>query len=206
MVSHLSSENLAITRRKGASGHYFLSKVICFDRYCTGTVGWKRKQKKRRFKGYKNSSRPNITTNRQQLITEDTASVQEVESLHEEANDQIEFGKPISFKKATFQVNSFKLKIEFQKELDGFAEFLLSNPNVFVIIIGHTDDVGTVESNQALSEDRARAVLDYLVSKGVDRSRLNAQGEGDSDPINDGSSEINRAENRRVEFELGEDW
>ena len=72
--------------------------------------------------------------------------------------------------------------------------------------MGYTDDVGTVESNQALSEDSAMAVVDYLVNKGVDRSRLNAQGKGDSDPIHDGSSEINRAENRRVAFELGEDW
>ena len=176
MVSHLSSENLAITRRKGASGHYFLSKVICFDRYCTGTVGWKRKQKKRRFKGYKNPSRPQISPNRQQLAVEDPASVQEIESSHEEGYNQIEFGKPISFKKATFQVNSFKLTSEFQQELDDFAEFLLGTPNVLVNIIGHTDDVGTIESNQALSEDRARAVLDYLVSKGVDRSPTKLRG------------------------------
>ena len=90
--------------------------------------------------------------------------------------------------------------------MDGFAAFLLGNQDVFVNIIGHTDDVGTVESNQTLSEDRATAVHDYLVSKGVDRSRINSEGKGNSDPVNDGSSEINRAKNRRVEFELREDW
>lgn len=202
VVSHLSSENLAITRRKGASKHYFLSKAICFDRYCRGTVGWKRKQKKNRFKGYKNPSRPQFRPKKEPLIVERSIPVSNIDSVHHQDYQQIEFGTPTIFERATFQVNSFQLQSEFQQELDGFAEFLLHNPDIMVTIIGHTDDIGAQNTNQELSENRAMEVQDYLIFKGIDRSRISSVGKGDLDPIFKGSTESIRAANRRVEFEL----
>lgn len=202
VVSHLSSENLAITRRKGASKHYFLSKAICFDQYCRGTVGWKQKQKKRRFKGYKNPNRPQSRAKKEPLITERSIPASNMDSVHHQDYQQIEFGTPTVFNRATFQVNSSQLQNEFQQELDGFAEFLLHNSDIMVTIIGHTDDVGTPDANQELSRNRAMEVKNYLIFKGVDRSRLSSFGKGDSDPINKGSTESNRAVNRRVEFEF----
>ena len=159
VVSHLSSENLAITRRKGAPKHYFLSKAICFDDYCRGTVGWKQKQKKRRFKGYKNPNRPQSRPIKEPVIAEHSIPVSNI-------------------------------------------DFVLHNPDIRVTIIGHTDDVGTPETNQELSENRALEVQNYLIFKGVGQSRLSSFGKGDSDPIIKGSTESDRAINRRVEFEL----
>jgi outer membrane protein OmpA-like peptidoglycan-associated protein len=202
LVSHLSSDNLAITRRKGASKHYFLSKAICFDVYCRGTVGWKRKQKKRRFKGYKNPNRPQSRPIKEPVIAEHAIPVSNIDSVQTHEYQQIEFGMPTIFNRATFQVNSFQLQNEFLQELDGFADFLLHNPDIRVTIIGHTDDVGTPETNQELSENRAMEVQNYLILKGVDQFRLSSFGKGDSGPIIKGSTESDRAINRRVEFEL----
>lgn len=202
VVSHLSSENLAITRRKGAPKHYFLSKAICFDDYCRGTVGWKQKQKKRRFKGYKNPNRPQSRPIKEPVIAEHSIPVSNIDSVQTHEYQQIVFGTPTIFNRATFQVNSFQLQKEFQQELDGFADFVLHNPDIRVTIIGHTDDVGTPETNQELSENRALEVQNYLIFKGVGQSRLSSFGKGDSDPIIKGSTESDRAINRRVEFEL----
>jgi len=79
---------------------------------------------------------------------------------------------------------------------------LLHNPDIMVTIIGHTDDIGAQNTNQELSENRAMEVQDYLIFKGIDRSRISSVGKGDLDPIFKGSTESIRAANRRVEFEL----
>ena len=65
---------------------------------------------------------------------------------------------------------------------------------------GHTDDVGTEESNLILSENRAAAVVEAIVAGGIDKSRLSKAGYGESKPIADNSTEEGRAQNRRVEL------
>jgi outer membrane protein OmpA-like peptidoglycan-associated protein len=71
-----------------------------------------------------------------------------------------------------------------------------------ISVNGHTDDVGTAQYNQALSERRARAVYDYLVKAGLSKDILSAQGHGKSRPLVPGTSEAARAKNRRVELGL----
>ena len=84
-----------------------------------------------------------------------------------------------------------------QKIADILAEF----PGFHVQVDGHTDNVGKPESNQKLSQERAAAVVDYLVAKkGVKAKRLSAKGWGDTSPIADNKSESGRAKNRRVDF------
>jgi outer membrane protein OmpA-like peptidoglycan-associated protein len=67
---------------------------------------------------------------------------------------------------------------------------------------GHTDDKGTIEYNQKLSESRAKAVVKYLVNKGIDERRLKYKGYGELSPIDTNDTEIGRFNNRRVEFKI----
>ena len=71
-------------------------------------------------------------------------------------------------------------------------------------ICGHTDGHGSIDYNQRLSENRARAVVDYLVSHGIDVRRLSFKGYGKSRPIDTNTTEEGRAKNRRVEFVVKE--
>jgi TonB family protein len=80
---------------------------------------------------------------------------------------------------------------------------LLTESNVEVE--GHTDNVGNAESNKKLSEQRAKAVMDYLISRGVEASRLKSVGYGLVKPVADNSTEEGRAKNRRVELVISDD-
>lgn len=75
-------------------------------------------------------------------------------------------------------------------------------PDENVLVIGHTDDVGSNSYNQSLSERRASSVASYLVSQGVSSARISTKGMGESDPKVANDTEAHRAENRRVEFVL----
>jgi outer membrane protein OmpA-like peptidoglycan-associated protein len=99
------------------------------------------------------------------------------------------------FDKATLQRESFV-------DLDRAVQWLKANPSVKVELAGHTDNVGSREYNKRLSEERAHAVMDYLVSRGVAASRLTSGGYGMDEPIATNETEEGRAQNRRVEFRV----
>ena len=84
--------------------------------------------------------------------------------------------------------------------LDDIAAALNARPQLKVIVEGHTDSTGTRAVNMRLSEKRAQSVVDYLVGKGVSRSRLSAKGCGPDRPIADNGTKAGRAKNRRVQF------
>ncbi len=84
--------------------------------------------------------------------------------------------------------------------LRGFARFLLENESIFVGIQGHTDDLGDDGENLVLSEERAQGVKEYLISLGVEESRLTSKGYGETMPKVENSSSSNRAQNRRTDF------
>ncbi len=84
--------------------------------------------------------------------------------------------------------------------LNNVADIMKDNPSYKLIIDGHTDAQGDDQKNQTLSEKRAAAVKKYLVSKGVDESRLTSRGFGESKPKASNDTSKGRAENRRVEF------
>ncbi len=79
---------------------------------------------------------------------------------------------------------------------------LITNPNWTVEISGHTDNIGSSKSNRQLSELRAKAVKDFLVSKGCDKDRLKFKGYGSIQPISTNNTEIGRQMNRRTEFKV----
>jgi outer membrane protein OmpA-like peptidoglycan-associated protein len=98
-----------------------------------------------------------------------------------------------------FDTNEAELKPEDREILSRIAGVLMTSSDFRLQVFGHTDDVGTVEYNQALSERRALAVRDYLVSAGLDPSIVTTKGFGKTKPLTPGTSDAERARNRRVE-------
>jgi outer membrane protein OmpA-like peptidoglycan-associated protein len=86
--------------------------------------------------------------------------------------------------------------------LDGIAEYMKANPSFSLSIVGHTDNTGSDEYNQKLSEDRAEAVKKYLVGKGVGEIGITASGKGETEPIADNNTPEGRDKNRRVVFSV----
>ena len=87
-------------------------------------------------------------------------------------------------------------------ELQQLLAILRDHPTMKIEVRGHTDGHGSVDYNQRLSENRAKAVVDYLVSKGIEPKRLQYKGFGKSQPIDTNTTEEGRARNRRVEFKI----
>jgi outer membrane protein OmpA-like peptidoglycan-associated protein len=89
-----------------------------------------------------------------------------------------------------------------QNELDGLIAIMNDNSSMVIEIRGHTDNQGAADLNQTLSENRAKAVLDYLASKGISASRLTSKGFGEKAPAVTNDTPEGRAVNRRVEFKI----
>jgi outer membrane protein OmpA-like peptidoglycan-associated protein len=85
--------------------------------------------------------------------------------------------------------------------LNEVAKIMSDNPELKLAIDGHTDNVGSDALNQSLSERRATAVKNYLVSKGVDESRITSTGYGETKPVADNKTAAGRQKNRRVEMQ-----
>ncbi len=115
---------------------------------------------------------------------------------------KIEAGKSVVLKNVFFDTDKFGLKQKSKIELDKLITFLAKNKTVKIELGGHTDNVGSAESNQILSENRAKSVYSYLIENGVPEERLTAKGYGDTMPISDNSTDKGRAENRRSEFKI----
>jgi OmpA-OmpF porin, OOP family len=104
----------------------------------------------------------------------------------------------------TFAFNSAAISESDAPILDVAAEQLKTNPDVRVRVVGHTDSVGGDDYNQRLSERRAASVVDYLSRAGVDRTRLESSGAGESQPVASNENADGRAQNRRVELLIKE--
>lgn len=111
----------------------------------------------------------------------------------------------IRLDKLTFEYNSAEITDSASTVLDIAALFLSQNGSIQVEIAAHTDDIGSPEFNQDLSERRAASVVQALVLRGADASRLIPRGYGESQPIADNGTEEGQAQNRRVEFKILEE-
>ena len=112
----------------------------------------------------------------------------------------IEANAAIVLKNIFFDPNKFELKPESQVELDEVVQLLKDNPTIKIQINGHTDNSGNASDNKILSENRARAVTSYLVTKGIASTRLSSKGWGDTQPVADNTNTQGRAQNRRTEM------
>jgi outer membrane protein OmpA-like peptidoglycan-associated protein len=107
-----------------------------------------------------------------------------------------------TFRNVNFESGRADLLAGAMPELDGLLDFLKTNPEIKVEISGHTDNVGNDETNRILSENRAEAVANYLISKGIATGRVTAKGFGESRPVSSNGSEKGRLANRRVECRI----
>lgn len=112
----------------------------------------------------------------------------------------IQLNAAVTFKNVQFAINSFELLPVSKIELDKLLQVLNENPTLKLEIKGHTDNIGKQEDNIKLSSSRAKSVVDYLVSKGINAARLTHKGFGATQPIADNNTEEGKAKNRRTEF------
>lgn len=114
----------------------------------------------------------------------------------------IEVGVSIRLNNIFFEFGEATLMEESFAELDRLVKIMEDNSGLIIEIGGHTDNKGTEEFNQKLSQNRAESVVNYLISKGIDKERLSYKGYGETKPVDTNETEEGRAFNRRVEFTI----
>ena len=112
----------------------------------------------------------------------------------------IEINASIVLKNIFFDTKKFDLKPESMVELDKVVQLMKDNPNIKILIGGHTDNVGKPQDNMVLSDKRAKSAINYLLYKGVRIERLQWKGFGSTKPVADNKTEKGKAQNRRTEL------
>jgi OOP family OmpA-OmpF porin len=108
--------------------------------------------------------------------------------------------QPISFHSGQFEFDKSTLTPETKADLDRAAKIMQDNPDAVIELQGSTDSVGSDAYNKALGERRAKAVFDYLKSKGINPNRLKMVSFGESKPVASNATDAGRAQNRRVDL------
>lgn len=112
----------------------------------------------------------------------------------------IKEGQSVTLRNLFFDVDSYSLKDESKAELQKLEQFLKANPKLKIEVAGHTDNTGDKSKNIILSQNRAKAVYDYLLSNGIPADRLSYKGFGDAQPLASNTTEEGKAKNRRTTF------
>jgi len=113
---------------------------------------------------------------------------------------KIKEGIKVKINNLYFATNKTYILPQSEAALQDLSQFLLDNNQVRILIIGHTDNVGSDQANQILSEGRANSLRAELIKRGVDAARIEVEGKGESQPIDTNDTEEGRQNNRRVEF------
>jgi outer membrane protein OmpA-like peptidoglycan-associated protein len=199
----------------GYPSHKWYSKVICFDDKCRNKAAWVKKQRAHKFKGFKDGGKLPTPPPRNNGVNDSTKLIAKAQPkkttpvVKQPAAPVIQQPVQTEAPKADslivlseflFEVNSFKLKPELFPELDSLADFMKANPTTKIEISGHTDASGNESHNLRLSENRADAVGEYIVDKGIATSRVTFNGYGSSRPIAPNNTEQGKRKNRRVEI------
>ena len=129
-----------------------------------------------------------------QKIPETLASISEPEVEPSETR------KPIILRNVFFDTGSAVLRPESFIELDRLRALLVDNPGLRIQINGHTDNVGSDQDNLTLSDNRAKAVYNYLIDTGIEAERLKYKGYGETQSIDTNETPLGRQKNRRTEF------
>jgi OmpA-OmpF porin, OOP family len=114
----------------------------------------------------------------------------------------IEVGASIIVDDLLFKTGKTELDERSFRILDQLVDFMNQNPSIKIELQGHTDSDGADAANQKLSEGRAKSAVEYMVSKGIDKSRMTAKGYGESKPIESNATPEGKAKNRRVELKI----
>jgi outer membrane protein OmpA-like peptidoglycan-associated protein len=113
-----------------------------------------------------------------------------------------EVGEKILLNNILFESGKAELRPESNAELNRLADLLTGSPSMELEVAGHTDNVGSPGKNLTLSDERAKAVRDYLIGKGIEAKRLRSVGFGMTKPVATNNTEKGRQQNRRVEFTI----
>jgi outer membrane protein OmpA-like peptidoglycan-associated protein len=114
-------------------------------------------------------------------------------------NDIADTGKTIVYG-LYFDTGSAAIKLESETALVEIVKLLKGSPELKIYVVGHTDNVGSLESNLKLSSDRATSVIKALIARGIAASRLKSAGLGPYSPVTSNDTDGGKAKNRRVEF------
>ena len=114
----------------------------------------------------------------------------------------IKVGSNITLRNVFFESGKWEINDDSFAELERLFLLLNDFPKLKIEISGHTDNIGSESFNELLSQRRADAVVNYLIEKGVDISRLSAKGYGQANPVSSNDTQESRASNRRTEFEI----
>jgi outer membrane protein OmpA-like peptidoglycan-associated protein/tetratricopeptide (TPR) repeat protein len=114
----------------------------------------------------------------------------------------VELNATVRMKNIQYATNSFQLEPVSLIELNKLIQLMNDNPSLKIQINGYTDNVGNDADNLKLSENRAKAVVDFLITKGIDAKRMTWKGFGETQSIADNSTEQGRSLNRRTEFKI----
>lgn len=117
---------------------------------------------------------------------------------------ELEVGESVTLENVFFQTGKSTLLEVSIVELDKVVEMMQKNPTIRIQLGGHTDNVGNEAANQKLSEQRAKAVYDYLIRQGVKAERMSYKGYGQTQPVADNDTPEGRRKNRRTEFTIVE--
>jgi outer membrane protein OmpA-like peptidoglycan-associated protein len=204
-VSHLSAENAAVTRRKEAPKHFFLTRVICFRKKCRAFIGWRTQQRSMRY-NYKKASRFNKSkrpaSNDSITVLQDKPikKLPAKETVKPLPTPAVKRDSIIVLNDVLFETNSYKLNKELLPKLDSISVYLKKQLRADVSISGHTDNVGKESYNLNLSSQRAEAVAEYFLDKGIPPEQVSFGGFGSAQPIATNDTLEGRRKNRRVEI------
>jgi outer membrane protein OmpA-like peptidoglycan-associated protein len=134
-------------------------------------------------------------------ITIPDTSAQEIYTLDVPLT-KVKVGKKVVLNNILFELGKSVLTGGSYAELNKLFIIMQDSPQMKIEISGHSDNTGNPVVNAKLSTDRARAVVDYLIKKGIDRTRLSYMGYGSDQPIAENTTAAGRAQNRRVEFKI----
>ena len=99
-----------------------------------------------------------------------------------------------------FETSKSEINAESKGVIDLIAQMMTTDKKLRISVEGHTDNAGNPKKNQLLSEERAKAVMEGIIAKGIDRNRLKSKGWGSKKPLADNNTEDAKARNRRVEI------
>ncbi len=116
--------------------------------------------------------------------------------------EKVEVGQKVVLENIFFEFGKSTLKPESYTQLSQVKKLLENSPTMRIEISGHTDNVGSLKSNTKISTDRAKAVTDWLIAQGIDKTRIEYKGYAFSQPIAPNDTEAGRQQNRRVEFKI----
>lgn len=128
-----------------------------------------------------------------------TAEPEPISPVPAFAVETVETNKTYVLKNIQFEFNSYRLLYPSFAELEKVVSLMEQQPNIKIMLAGHTDDVGGDQYNRTLSRNRAKTVASYLISKGIPANRVEYAGYGKSKPLMEGTSSEVRRINRRVE-------